>query len=167
LIQSGVEAGTEKILKVLNKGITLEQVEKAFKWSKKAGIETLAYFMIGSPTETREDIKETIRFAKKLKPDYVHVTILTPYPATEIYQKALTEGVIKNDYWREFARCPEKGVVTQYWEKQLSREELFLLLDRFYKEFYRRPFFILNELTKIDSFNDLKKKIKVGLKIIR
>jgi len=166
-IHFGVEAGTEKILKILNKGITLKQVEKAFGWSKKAGIETLAYFMIGSPTETKEDILETIRFAKKLKPDYIHTTILTPYPATEIYQRALAEGVIKNDYWREFARRPEKGVVTQYWEKQLSREELFSLLDRFYKEFYRRPSFIFKELVKIDSFNDLKKKIKIGLKIIR
>ena len=132
-IHFGVEAGTEKILKVLNKGIHLEQIERAFDLAKKTNIETLAYFMIGSPTETKEDIKETIKFAKKLKPDYVHATILTPYPATEIYKQALTQGVIKNDYWREFAHCPEKGVLTQYWEKELNKKELFKLLDKFYK----------------------------------
>lgn len=57
-IHFGVEAGTEKIIKILNKGITLEQVYKAFKNSKKYGISTLAYFMIGNPEETLEDIIE-------------------------------------------------------------------------------------------------------------
>jgi len=165
-IHFGVEAGTEKILKVLNKGIHLNQAADAFKWSKKIGLETLAYFMIGSPTETKEDILETIKFAKKIKPDYAHITILTPYPATEIYRQALAQGVIKNDYWREFAQHPEKGVITRYWAKELTREELFELLDRFYKEFYRRPLYIFKELLKINSFDDFKKKIKIGLKIL-
>ena len=166
-IHFGVEAGTEKILKVLNKGISLNQVEIAFKEANKLGIETLAYFMIGSPTETKEDINKTIKFAKKIKPDYAHITILTPYPATEIYRQALSQGVIKNDYWQEFAQHPKKGVVTQYWEKELNKEELFKLLDKFYKEFYRRPSYILKELLKINSFADLKRKFKAGLKILK
>ena len=166
-IHFGVESGTEKILGVLNKGIHLNQVADAFKWSKKIGLETLAYFMIGSPTETKEDIEQTIKFAKEIRPDYAHITILTPYPATEIYRQALSQGVIKNDYWREFAKNPKKGVVTQYWEKELTREELFELLDKFYKEFYRRPSYIFQQLLKINSFSDLKKKIRAGLKILK
>ncbi|MBU2473112.1 B12-binding domain-containing radical SAM protein, partial [Patescibacteria group bacterium] len=166
-IHFGVEAGTEKILKVLNKGIHLEQIERAFDLAKKTDIETLAYFMIGAPTETKEDINKTIEFAKKIKPDYAHITILTPYPATEIYRQALAQGVIKNDYWQEFACCPEKGVITQYWEKELNKEGLFKLLDKFYKEFYRRPTYILKELLKINSFADLRRKFSAGLKILK
>lgn len=166
-IHFGVESGTEKILKVLNKGICLEQVEKTFKWAKKIGIETLGYFMLGAPTETREDIEQTIKFAKKIKPDYVHITILTPYPGTVIYQQALAQGVIKSDYWREFALQPEKGVITQYWEKELTREELFELLDRFYKGFYGRPSYIFKQFLKTKSFSDLIKKAKTGLKILK
>ena len=165
-IHFGVEAGTEKILKVLNKSIGLNQVEIAFKEAKKIGIERLAYFMIGSPTETKEDINRTIAFAKKIKPDYVSITILTPYPATEIYQMALDQKVIKSDYWREFAKNPEKGVVTQYWEKELTKKELFELLDLFYKKFYGRPSYILKEFLKIKSFKDLIKKAKAGFKIL-
>jgi len=165
-IHFGVESGTEKILKELNKGINLDKVEKVFKDAEKTGIERLAYFMIGAPTETKEDIYQTIKFAKKIEPDYVHITILTPYPGTIIYQKALVEGVIKNDYWREFAKNPEKGVITQYWEKELSREELFDLLNKFYKKFYGRPIYIFKELLKIRSFKDLIKKTKTGLKIL-
>lgn len=153
-------------MKVLNKKITLEQVEKAFFKAKEVGLETLAYFMIGSPTETREDIYKTIKFAQKIKPDYVQVTILTPYPETEIYRRALQEGVIKNDYWREFARHPESGVATQYWEKELSKNELFNLLNKFYKKFYGRTSYIFKEFLKVRSFNDFKKRAKAGFKIL-
>lgn len=166
-IHFGVEAGTEKILKVLNKGIHLGQIENAFRLAKKAGLETLAYFMLGAPTETKEDILETIKFAKKLKPDYAHITILTPYPATTIYAQALDEGVIQNDYWREFASQPAKGVVTRYWEKELTREELFYFLNKFYKEFYQRPSYILKELLKINSLSDLERKMKIAFKIFK
>lgn len=165
-IHFGVEAGTEKILKILNKGITLSQVEKAFALSKKLGIETLGYFMIGSPTETKEDIYRTIEFAKKIKPDYVHITILTPYPATKIYAQALNQGIIKTDYWREFAKHPEKGVATQYWEEYFSREELYKLLEKFYRDFYGRPGYLFKSLFKIKSIKDFKKKFKTGLKVL-
>ena len=166
-IHFGVESGTEKILKVLNKGIHLTQVEIAFKAAKKLGIETLAYFMIGAPTETRADIFKTIKFAKKLNPDYAHITILTPYPGTLIYRQALSEGVIKNDYWKEFARQPKKGLQTRYWEKELNQEELFKLLGKFYRQFYSRPSFILRQLFKIRSWGDFVKRVKTGFKILR
>ncbi len=166
-IHFGVEAGTDKILKVLNKGINLEQVKKAFKTANELGIETLAYFMVGSPQETEEDILKTIRLAKKIKPDYAHITILTPYPATDIYRQALQEGVVKNDYWSEFARNPQDGVMTRYWEKELSKEELFHFLNKFYKDFYGRPSYIIKQILKIRSWKDFTKRFKAGLKILR
>lgn len=166
-IHYGVEAGTEKILKVLNKNITLEQVLKAFQMTRKIGIETLAYFMIGSPTETREDILTTIKFAKKLNPDFTQITLMTPFPATKIYQKALEEGVFKNDYWREFAQNPVPGFKTKYWTRELSNGELQELLVYAYKQFYVRPGYVLNRLMKIRSWPELLRKIKAGVKVMR
>lgn len=165
-IHYGVEAGTDKILKVLNKGITLKQVEEAFRITKKYGIMTLAYFMIGSPEETREDILKTISFAKRLSPDYVHITLTTPFPATNLYKMALDSKVYDKDYWREFALNPSKGVVSRYWEKELPKEELQELLKLAYKAFYSRPGYIFSNILKIRSLNDAKKKIKAGLKIL-
>ena len=130
------------------------------------GIETLGYFMIGAPTETKEDIIETINFAKKINPDYAHITILTPYPGTLIYQQALSEGVIEEDYWKKFALSPRDSFSTKYWEKNLSKKELFQLLEKFYLDFYGRPSYILKELFKIRSFKDFKKRFKTGLKIL-
>ena len=122
--------------------------------------------MIGCPTETREDIEVTINVSLRLKPEYVHVTIFTPYPASAVYRKALHEGVIGHDYWRELARNPEKGIITPYWYENFTRQELFGLLDHFYRCFYGRPSYILTNLLKIRSFNELKKKAKLGLKVL-
>lgn len=165
-IHFGVEAGTEKILKVLKKGITIEQVKKVFKVCHQLKIKTLAYFMIGSPTETREDIEKSIKLAIELKPDFAHITILTPFPATELYNLALKKEVIKSDYWLEFARHPENGVNTQYWEEEFNKKELFELLQRFYKQFYGRPSYIIKSLLEIRKFDDFRKRSKAGLKIL-
>ncbi|MEW6619424.1 MAG: radical SAM protein [bacterium] len=165
-IHYGVEAGTEKILKVLRKGITLTQVEEAFRLTKKIGISTLAYFMIGSPTETKEDILQTLKFAKKLNPDFVHITITTPFPATYIYQKGLEQGIIKRDFWHDFAQNPTENFQPEYWEENLTSAELLELIDYSYKYFYTRPTYILKELLKIKSFGEFKKKVKAGIKVI-
>jgi anaerobic magnesium-protoporphyrin IX monomethyl ester cyclase len=166
-IHYGVEAGTDRILKVLRKGITLEQARGAFKMTKEVGISTLAYFMIGSPTETRGEILQTIEFAQKLDPDFVHITILTPFPATAIYRKGLEEGVFEGDFWREFAMNPTPGFEPEYWEENLPREELLELVAYAYKSFYARPKYVIKELAQVRSLNEFMRKVKAGLKVLR
>ena len=166
-IHFGVEAGTDKILQVLRKGITLEMAEKAFKLSKRAGIQTLAYFMIGSPTETKEDILATMKFAKKLDPDFVHVSIVTPFPATELYLLGLQKKIWPNDFWQEFAKHPTANFVPRLWESELSKEELVKLNKKFYKSFYFRPSYILKRLVKLSSPQEFLAKAKMGLKLLK
>jgi len=165
-IHYGVEAGTEKILKVLNKQITLDQTLKAFKLTRKFKIQTLAYFMIGAPTETKEDIMATIDFMKKLNPDFVQITLLTPFPGTKVYQWALEQKIF-NDYWKDFAKNPQAGFKTKYWTKELSKEELEKLLIIAYKKFYIRPSYIIRKIAKIKSFSELARKLEAGLKVIK
>ena len=164
-IHYGVEAGTEKILRVLNKGITLEKARETISLTGKMGIETLAYFMIGSPTETREDILRTIDFALELKPDYVHITILCPFPETAIYARGLSEGVFSRDHWRDFARQPTNGFSPPYWNEILSDEELQELLQFAYKKFYTRPSYLLRKALQVRSLRELSTKVRAGLKI--
>ncbi len=164
-IHYGVEAGTEKILKVLNKGITLPQVRETFAQTRKLGIETLAYFMIGAPTETREDILKTIDFSLSLKADFVHVTILCPFPNTEIYLQGLREGVFKEDYWRKFAANPHQGFQPPYWNENFSDAELQELLQSAYKRFYTRPGYVLKKMFQVRSPGEFLRKAKAGLKV--
>ena len=166
-IHYGVEAGTQKILNVLKKGITLEQVEKAFKLTKKIGIETAGYFMIGSPTETKQDILKTIKFMKKLDPDYVHITITTPFPATDLYKMALEEKIVTYDAWQEFAKNPNPDFVPPIWEKELSRKKLFSLLKKAYRSFYLRPNYIIKKILQLKSGKELFKKARAALKLLK
>ena len=165
-IHYGVEAGTTKILTVLRKGITLEQVENAFKLTKQIGIQTLAYFMIGSPTETKEDVLQTIKFMKKIDPDYAHIAITTPFPATDLYEMGLKQKVLKDDYWKNFAENPDPNFKPPFWEKELSKNELFELIKLAYHSFYSRPRYIIKKLFKIRSLKEFKNKIKAGINIL-
>lgn len=166
-IHYGVEAGTDKILKVLNKQITMDQVREVFRWTKQAGISVLAYFMIGAPTETRGDILQTIEFAKSLAPHYVHITILTPFPGTQIYLDGLAQGVFEEDFWQHFAANPTSDFRPCYWEKDLSAAELIELLEYAYKSFYLRPGYIVRQALQVRSVGELLRKARAGLKVLR
>ncbi|MFC2010276.1 B12-binding domain-containing radical SAM protein [Chloroflexota bacterium] len=166
-IHYGIEAGTADILKVLKKGTNLEQIQEAITWTKEAGISTLAYFMIGSPGETREQIMQTINLARKLEPDFAHFSITTPFPATELYESGLQQGIIKEDYWREFSKNPSIDFEAPYWAEKLSREELVELINLAYKSFYVRPKYILKSAIRVRSFEEFRRKAKAGLKVFR
>ena len=88
IIFLGIESGSQKILDAIGKRITLEQVKKAVKILKDAGIQVLGSFIIGFLQDTKETIKETIKFAKSLNLNYAEFSILTPYPGTPIFDYA-------------------------------------------------------------------------------
>jgi len=165
-VHYGVEAGNDKILKVIKKGFTVEKVKEIFRLTKKVGIETLAYFMIGLPSERAEDIQDSFDFAKELKPDYVHFTIFSPYPGTELYYLGLEKGIIKKDIWREFSRNPEEGFKIPVWEENFTRDELYEMIVKFYKSFYLRPSYILRRSFKVKSKDEFIKKARAGLSVL-
>lgn len=166
-IHYGVEAGTQKILNVLRKGITLEKVEETFRLTKKIGFEVLAYFMIGSPTETKEDILQTIKFAKKLNPDFTHITITTPFPATDLYRLGLKQEILPYDYWQEFAKNPKTDFTPYIWGEYLNKEELHQLLKYAYRSFYFRPSYISKKLLRLTSWQEFKTKAKAARKLLK
>jgi len=166
-ISFGIEAGNQRILNNLQKGITIEQVVEAVGSCRKLGIEVLGDFIIGSPGEKKEEIRETIRFAKQLKLDYAQFTAMTPYPGTQLYRMGLEKNIIKKDYWKEFAQHPSKDFVTPVWEEFYSKRELVGFLRRAYRAFYFRPAYVLRRVTKIRSWSELARKLKAFLSLLR
>jgi len=164
-IHYGVEASVPSVLKAICKEIDLGKVEETFKLTKRYGIETLAYFILGSPTETVTDIEHTIEYAKKLNPDYCHFAIMTPYPATPLYQLGLNEGLY-NDYWLEFAKSPSASFKPPCWG-EINRETLVKLLGKAYKSFYLRPGYILKQVNKARKSKSLGRKVRAGLRVLK
>lgn len=166
-VHYGVEAGTDRVLKVLCKGITVDQARDAFRFTKRAGIATLAYFIIGSPTETSEEIRQTMRLARELDPDYVHITIMTPFPGTALYFQGLEQGVIERDVWREFAANPTPDFHPPYWEEIFTRDQLLEMVDEAYRDFYLRPAYILKRLKRVRTWGQFKRHARAGLKVFK
>lgn len=81
----GVESGSQRVLTEIRKGVTIKQIENVFKWAKECGIRTRAYFMVGFPSETREDFEMTLKLAERVDADIVGMTVPCPYPGTELY----------------------------------------------------------------------------------
>lgn len=98
----GVESGSERILKLTKKGITLDQIRKAVKLIKKHKFLLHCYWMLGLPQETEEDIRASIKLMKELDADGNMVNVLRPYPGTELYGEIVKLGLLEADYdWKD------------------------------------------------------------------
>ena len=137
----GVESGSQHILNLMKKGITLKQAEDAVKTAKKAGLEVLTSFILGYPGETEEDMNNTIDFSIKLDPDYSQYSILTPFPGTTIYNELLEKDLIDNNNWDEYTVLKP---VLKYDEMGLSKNIVERKLTMAYLKFYARPKYLLN-----------------------
>lgn len=143
MIYFGVESGVQRVINLMRKGIRLEQAENVMRWAREVGIETVASFVFGIPGETWEDAIQTIRFAKKLNPDYVQFSIATPFPGTELYQIAKREGLLLTEDWSKYTVL--KPVMKT---RELKPEELQKLVKKAYFNFYLRPRLALRYLRK-------------------
>ena len=82
IIKVGVESGNESVLRSMNKNMNLNTIKRAAQIFNESGMPWLAYFIVGSPDETTENMYETMEFIEKIKPTYVSASIYTPYPGT-------------------------------------------------------------------------------------
>jgi radical SAM superfamily enzyme YgiQ (UPF0313 family) len=159
-IRYGVESSDNETLRKIAKGITIEQAQRAVKWTKDAGIETFTYFIIGSPGETMAHWQRTIEFSKRLNPDYCYFAIMTPYPKTPLYEMWLRgDGSPRPDHWLDFAKNPRE-IETPYYQDWINRDVLEDWLKRAYKEFYLRPSYLARKLLKVRSAKEIIRGIK-------
>jgi len=100
----GVESGSQKVLNLLRKSITLERVEKIVKWSKDVDLNVGLFFMVGAPGENLEIVEKTLEFIEKLDPDYVHFSIATPYPGTDFWKWVEENGRFTTLDYTKFER---------------------------------------------------------------
>jgi radical SAM superfamily enzyme YgiQ (UPF0313 family) len=164
-IQFGVESGTEEILRAMNKRITLEQAIAAFRAAKKADMITYADFMIGYPGETLDQMAQTIRFARRLNPDFVQYGVTKFLPGIPIYTEALRNGRVKEDFWKRFAENPSPDLHYPIASDRFDLATLEKLQRRAYLDFYFRPAYLLRRLARVRSLRGLVRqgRAAVGL----
>ncbi|HEU0142298.1 MAG TPA: hopanoid biosynthesis associated radical SAM protein HpnJ, partial [Bryobacteraceae bacterium] len=90
---------------------------------------------VGLPGETRESIRSTIDFAKRLDVETIQVSIAHPYPGTEFYDHVKQNGLITLDSMTDEAGHQLPNIVYP----GLDRAELVDWVEKFYGEYYFRP----------------------------
>lgn len=96
-IAIGVESGVERVLKMIKKGEQLKDIDRAIKDACSLGFRVGLYFIVGSPYETLEDVKASIKFAEKYKVHNVFFNNLIPIPGTELFEVVEREGKFLRD----------------------------------------------------------------------
>lgn len=132
-IAYGLESGSQKMLELMKKKITVDRMKEVVENTRKAGIRSKGYFIIGHPGETIDTIKETIDFALSIPLDDAQFTFLTPFPGSEVYDKARASGHFADEWdkmsmW-DIAFVPEG----------LSIEDMKYLRSVAFRRFYFRP----------------------------
>jgi radical SAM superfamily enzyme YgiQ (UPF0313 family) len=90
----GVESASDKVLRNLKKGETREQLESAIATATDLGFDVTLFFLVGSPGEGTEDIKQSFQLARKYDVERVYFFNLTPIPGTEFYDWAVEQGYV-------------------------------------------------------------------------
>ncbi len=163
-IYYGIESVEQDILDGINKRIAPEKVMDTIRLSKKYGIRTMGFFMVGNPGETKETVYKTIGFAKKLGLDFIQVCRTIAKPGTEL-DRSMIEKTGK-DHWREHVRGERiTHRLPTPWSK-LSEQEIESLTKKFYICFYFRPKILFNRVFQLQSFGEFKRYVKVGLKML-
>jgi anaerobic magnesium-protoporphyrin IX monomethyl ester cyclase len=139
----GVESGSNKVLNAMDKGISIERTQKAFKWAHEVKLMTVANVILGFPTETKESIWETVKFIEKLDPNDVGYYIATPYPGTPMYNQVKESGALQIfDFDKYDTATPTFKL------DNLTMEELRDTREKAFHSFYLRPRYMLSVIFK-------------------
>jgi radical SAM superfamily enzyme YgiQ (UPF0313 family) len=147
----GIESGSQRILDSMKKSLTLECIEEKVNLINSVGLEPNGFFIIGYPGETIDDIKATIRFAKRLKLRRVHFSNFLPLPGTEATKKLVESNEIEKPDWGTLFYSK-----VAYAPRGITKEQLKRLQRRAFLEFYLRPHILFRMLLEIKSISQLR-----------
>jgi hopanoid biosynthesis associated radical SAM protein HpnJ len=165
LLLVGYETGSQQILNNIRKGTRVDVARRFTEDCHKLGITIHGTFIMGLPGETRETIRDTIRFAREINPHTLQVSLAAPYPGTELHRQAAEQGWLAESD----ALVADDGVqVAALSYPHLSHEEIFEALEEFYKRFYFRPKKIVEmTLEMAGSAAMLRRRLREGAEFAR
>lgn len=164
-IYYGIESGSALVLKNIKKGMDLGYIEETVKFTKKIGIDTFGYFMLGAPGETKETLRQTRKLMLSLPLDYVQISPIFYPPNTELYTEVMKK--IKYDYWQEYTLDPEKMINFPIVGTDFSQAQIHFFVRKMYLNFYLRPRYILKFMMRIKSYAEISRALKALSDMVR
>lgn len=133
-IKFGIESGSPRILDMIQKGITLEEIRHTRKLCKKADIKFACFIMLGIPSETDEDRRKTLELIQDIKPDYLVLNVYIPTPKSALYDEILQEQcyayrdenyfLYLNEFDQDELKKSQEAILTA-WKNQEHTMSLF------------------------------------------
>jgi len=142
VVYFGIESGTQRILDYYDKGTSPEQSRRAVEKARMAGIDVIVgSFILGAPDETREEIQNTLEFAKQLPIDLPQFNVLTAYPGMDIWDELKTKGLLnEEDHW-------EEGIlVSDFCPSAIPAQEIKQMIHETFHDFVLRPSYLLSQV---------------------
>jgi radical SAM superfamily enzyme YgiQ (UPF0313 family) len=102
----GFESGNDRVLQFIRKGTTVEQNRQAARICRKYGVSIWANYMMGLPTETKEEVLDTVRLMKEIDPDYYSPAFFTPHPGTDLYDYVVEHNLSRITDYDSYRRNP-------------------------------------------------------------
>jgi radical SAM superfamily enzyme YgiQ (UPF0313 family) len=139
LVAMGVESCHARSLDALGKGLEPGQIRAAFEAARRAGVDTLAYVLVGIPGETVADVLATADFCRDVGARWVQFSTLSPYPGTALHTDARRRGWLADRGPRNpvDAERHRPTLLAPPWTEHSLREALW----RAHARFYLRPGF--------------------------
>ena len=157
----GLESGSDQMLQMMGKNITVKQSRDAVRWTRDAGMAVTGHFVLGYPGETKDTARETIKFALEEPIDFAQFYSAVPFPGSKLYERAKKEGLIITSDWSRFEQnfC----VIST---PELSAEQLAKIRKEAFRKFYFSPKKIAGfwrlawKMGSIKSLTDLAKEFR-------
>ncbi len=146
LISVGIESGSDKTLKRMDKQLNVALIREKVELIKRKGIDLAAFFILGFPDETVEDMEETIKFSLELPLLRANFFTFLPLPMTPVTLKLIRDG--------EIGKMDVDGLIFQkvpYAPKGVTRERLRSIQRSAFLRFYLRPGIMLRNLMQVRS----------------
>ena len=133
----GVESGCQRIRDSMKKKITTNQCENAVRWAKEVGMFVTVSVILGYPGETKETLRETLDFVRRVEPDDVWLCHATPYPGTELRALVESYGWKMSNDWKLY------NTMNPIFEApQLPAKQIAQMRREFYNRFYDGKYII-------------------------
>ncbi len=154
-VMFGIEVGDDAVLEGINKKFVVQESRDAIAMCRQAGVQTVGFFMVGVPGDTRESMERTIEFARELEPDFAKFTVFVPYPGTTDYNNLKAQGKLIGDHeqWSRYTSYPTRDNPPVYLPEGLTVDDMLRIHRRAFRRVYARPSAIWRHLFKIRTLS--------------
>jgi anaerobic magnesium-protoporphyrin IX monomethyl ester cyclase len=150
-IRVGIESGNERLMHLMKRRLTLDQIKQGARLLNKHNIHWSAYFMFGVPGETKQTIKDTLKLISEIVPKFVTVSNYSLIPGTEMFREVVRLGLISENV--DWAQESNQNLLKSY-SADISHKEFEVLMEQVGKIVIKH-----NEAHSVTDRTDIRSKI--------